>query len=101
MLKELGGAQEALKDSQLEQVALPDARERDQRARRAFERLGHCVEQREVLEVRRGGKAREEHIEVDCVLGRCERANRGGAVRLEGHRAWYVRRASCAGSAKE
>jgi hypothetical protein len=35
--KELGGAQEALEDPQLEQVELPEARERDGRLRRAFE----------------------------------------------------------------
>ncbi len=101
MLKELGGAQEALEDPQLEQVELPEARERDVRLRRAFEGLGHCGEQRGVVEVRRGGEAREEHIEVDGALGRCQRADRGGAVRLEGQRAWYSRRASCADSAKE
>ena len=43
MLEELGGAQEALEDPQLEQVELPEARERDRRDRRAFESLEHCV----------------------------------------------------------
>jgi hypothetical protein len=84
VLEELGGAQEALEDPQLEQVALPEAHKRDRRSRRAFESLRHCVEQREVLEVRRGGEPREEHIDVDGALGRCQRADRGGAVHLGG-----------------
>ena len=95
MLEELGGAQEALEDPQLEQVELPEAREQDRRSRRAFESLGHCVEQREMLEVRRCGEAREEHIDVDGALGRRQREDHGGAVDLEGQRA------SCADSAKE
>ena len=101
MLKELGGTQEALEDPLLEQVELPEARERGGRSRRAFEGLGHWVKQREVLEVQRGGEACEEHIEVDSALGWCQRADHGGAVRLEGQQVRYVRRARCADSAKE
>jgi hypothetical protein len=54
-----------------------------------------------VLEVQRGGEACEEHIEVDSALGWCQRADHGGAVRLEGQQVRYVRRARCVDSAKE
>ncbi len=68
-------------------MELREARERDERARRALEGVRDCVEQREVLEVRCGGEEFEERVEVDRALDERERADRGGEVRLERQRA--------------
>jgi hypothetical protein len=100
--KNLTVSKGALKDTELEPVELSELREQRAHMCGCLEGVGDCVEGREMLGVRHGGKVqvKRELRSTACSVGMGERM--AGERRIsKGRAALYVRRLSDSNSAKK